>query len=278
VARTSSFLIAFFTLPPPRRRALLAVFDFCRTVDDSVDLARDAAEASAAIEAWRGELDRLFGGRAPRTPEAQRLQPYVSTLSMSRVNFDALLEGVAMDAGGRRYATFDELEAYCHRVASAVGFMCLEVFGADRARAADYARDLGVALQLTNILRDVAVDFRRGRVYLPREDLARFGCGVDDIARAVEAGGRRPPNPALRAVLEHHASRARVFFARAARALPPSETRVFLPAEIMGAIYFDLLRRIEATDCAVFGGLVRVPRPVQARIALGTWWRARRRP
>ena len=175
----------------------------------------------------------------------------------------------------RRYETFADLEPYCHRVASAVGLICSEIFGYTQPAALDYARDLGVALQLTNILRDVGVDYRRGRFYLPLEDLQRFGCVEEDVAREVDEAGAGVKNDRVRAVLEHHAARARVFFSRAARALPAADAPSFLPAEIMRAIYFDLLRRIEVARCDVFTAVIRVPRPAQARLAVRTWWRVR---
>jgi phytoene synthase len=191
------------------------------------------------------------------------------------VQFDALIDGVAMDASPRRYETFADLEPYCHRVASAVGLMCAEIFGYREKAVLDYARDLGVALQLTNILRDVAVDYRRNRFYIPLEDLGRFGCAEADVAREVEQSGHGVQNPRVRAVLDHQASRARVFFARAVRVLPHQDASRFIAAEIMRAIYFEMLRRIEAADFDVFTSVIRVPRPVQARLALQSWWRLR---
>jgi phytoene synthase len=276
VARNSSFSYSFLTLAPPKRRAIVAVFDFCRAVDDSVDLAVDADRAASALETWRSEVDLVFAGQRPRTSEGRQLQPVVSAFQLPREDFDALVAGVAMDATPRRYETFADLEPYCHRVASAVGLMCVKIFGYRDPAVRAYARDLGVALQLTNILRDVAVDFRRDRVYLPIEDLARFGCGPDEIRREIEGAGRGVQSDRLRAVLEQQAARARVFFARAVRALPSDEAPNLVAAEIMRAIYWDLLQRIERARCDVFSRLIRVPRPAQARIALGTWWTIRR--
>lgn len=140
----------------------------------------------------------------------------------------------------------------------------------------DYARDLGVALQLTNILRDVAVDYRVGRFYVPLEDLERFGCSEIDFRREVANAGRGIESERVRVVLEYQAARARIFFARAVRSLPREDASRFVAAEIMRAIYWELLRRIEATRCDVFSQLIRVPRPVQARLALATWWSLRR--
>jgi phytoene synthase len=271
--RKTSFYFSFLVLPRVKRQAITAVWDFCHAVDDAVDLAPDHAQATTALEAWRSEVAHVFGEGAPETAQGRRLMPFVERCQLPREQFEALLDGVAMDAEPRRYETFGDLEPYCHRVASAVGLMCAEIFEYREAAALDYARDLGVALQLTNILRDVGVDYRNDRVYLPQEDLARFGCTEDDIQREVEGAGRGVRSESMRAVLEYQASRARVYFSRATRALPKGDARNFVAAEIMRAVYSDLLRRIEAGACDVFTDVVRVPRPYQAWLAASTWLR-----
>jgi len=276
MTRKTSFYYSFLVLPAAERRAITAVFDFCRAIDDSVDLETDPARAAAALSSWRDEAGRVFSRLTPATPQGVALQPFVAPFNLPREQFDALIDGVAMDAPPRRYETFADLEPYCHRVASSVGLMCAAIFGYRDRGVLEYARDLGVALQLTNILRDVAVDYPRGRFYLPAEDLARFGCSELDIAREIEHSGRGVQSPAVRAVLEHQAARARVFFSRAVRALPREESSRFLPAEIMRAVYWELLRRIESSDYDVFSRVIRVPRPAQARLALAQWWRRRR--
>jgi phytoene synthase len=275
VTRKTSFYYSFLALPAPKRHAIVAVFDFCRAVDDSVDLETVPARAAAALAHWRAEIDRVFTGGAPETPQGRALQPFVEPAHLPRAQFDALVDGVAMDAAGTRYATFADLEPYCHRVASAVGLICAEIFGYRERLVLDYARDLGVALQLTNILRDVGVDFRNGRRYLPDEDLARCGCAWSDIEAEIAHAGSGVRSPAVRAVLELTAGRARTFFVRAAAALPAEERRRFLPAEIMSGVYQSLLGRIERRGYDVFTSVVRVPRPVQAAIALRVWWRTR---
>jgi 15-cis-phytoene synthase len=276
MTRKTSFYYSFLVLPAPQRRAITAVFDFCRAVDDSVDLETDAARANAALSTWCREVGHVFDAREPETDVGRELQPFVRPFNLPREQFDALIDGVAMDATPRRYATFAELEPYCHRVASSVGLICAAIFGERDARSIEYARDLGVALQLTNILRDVGVDYRRGRLYLPLDDLARFGCAEGDIAREVARTTPGIASPPVRAALEHHAARARIFFDRANRAMPPGAARRFVAAEIMRAIYWDLLQRIERADFDVFPALVRVPRPRQARLALSAWWASRR--
>jgi phytoene synthase len=275
MTRKTSFYYSFLSLPAPKRQAITAVFDFCRVVDDSVDLEPDPARAGAALTMWRDEVARVFSGRPPVTPQGQALQPFVGPCHLPRAQFDALIDGVAMDAAGVTYPTFAALEPYCHRVASAVGLMCAEIFEYRDEAVLDYARDLGVALQLTNILRDVGVDYRQGRRYLPDEDLARAGCTWDDVAREVEGAGHGVRSANVRAALATTGARARDFFARATRALPRDDARRFLAAEIMRAVYWDLLLRIERRGYDVFSDVVRVPRPVQAGLALRTWWRTR---
>ncbi|HYN09241.1 MAG TPA: squalene/phytoene synthase family protein [Vicinamibacterales bacterium] len=276
MTRKTSFYYSFLVLPPPQRRAITAVFDFCRAVDDAVDLEPDATRAQEALALWRSEVERVFTDQSPFTPQGQALQPFVGPFHLPRVQFDALIDGVAMDASPRRYQTFDELEPYCHRVASSVGLMCAEIFGYRERAVLDYARDLGVALQLTNILRDIAVDYRVGRFYLPAADLARFDVSEPDIRQEVEQAGQGVRSEKVRAALEQHSNRAREYFARAARALPREDASRFVAAEIMRAIYWELLCRIEAAQWDVFSALIRIPRPTQARLAVKTWWSLRR--
>jgi phytoene synthase len=275
MTRKTSFYYSFLVLPKPKREAITAVFDFCRAVDDSVDLETDPARAESSLALWRAEVARIFDGSTPETPQGRALQPFAGRCHLPREQFDALVDGVAMDARPIRFQSFADLEPYCHRVASSVGLICAEIFEYREPRVLEYARDLGVALQLTNILRDVAVDYRRARLYLPIDDLARFGCTEADIRAEVEHAGQGIRSAAVRAVLEHHGARARVYFSRATRALPSDDAKQFLPAEIMRAIYWNLLQRIEAAQYDVFSRLIRVPRPAQARLAIGTWWTLR---
>jgi phytoene synthase len=231
----------------------------------------ETARAIGALEGWRREVALVFDGGAPVTPQGQALQPFVSPFHLPRDQFDALIDGVEMDAAPRRYATFAELEPYCHRVASSVGLMCAEIFGYREAGVLDYARELGVALQLTNILRDVAVDFRRDHVYLPQDELARFGCTERDLQRETDGATGAVQSPQVRELLRSQAARAHQYFSRAAKALPRVDARRFVAAEIMRAIYFDLLGRIEQANFDVFSSVIRVPRPRQAWLAVGVW-------
>lgn len=275
MTRKTSFYFSFLVLPGPKRRAVTAVYDLCRAIDDSVDLEPDPVRAAAALDGWRAEVARLFEGQSPQTPQGRQLQPFIRPFNLPREQFEALIEGVAMDLAPRRYSTFADLERYCHRVASAVGLVCAEIFGYREPGVLDYARDLGVALQLTNILRDVVVDARQRRLYLPLEDFERFGCTEADLQAEIDRAGHGVQSDRVRRLLEHQATRARVFFSRAARMLPREDASQFLAAEIMRAVYWELLIRIEAAQYDVFTRLIRVPRPTQARLALKTWWRLR---
>jgi phytoene synthase len=273
VARDTNFYYSFLVLPAVKRRAIIAVWDFCRAVDDAVDEIgeRDRASAAIEVERWRQELAACFGGGQPSTRQGRALVPFIAQFDLKRDPFAALIEGVEMDLGPRRYETFDDLYQYCIRVASAVGLICLDIFGAREPAARQYAVDLGVALQLTNILRDVGGDLERGRVYIPTEDLRAAGCSESDLRAA--AAARRITSPAIAAVLGHQARRAREYYARAAAALPPRDAPRLVAAEIMGAIYREVLTRIERRDCDVFAEVVRIPRPRRAVIAAATWAR-----
>ena len=268
MTRKTSFYYSFLVLPRAKRDVIVAVWDFCRAVDDAVDLESDPVKARQALKVWRAEVARVFGADAPTTPQGEALKRLAAGFSLPRAQFDALIDGVGMDITPLRFQTFEDLEPYCHRVASSVGLICAEIFGYHDPIVRDYARDLGVALQLTNILRDVGVDYAQGRLYLPLDDLARFGCTEADIAAEVAAAGQGVRSPKVRAVLEHMAARAHVYFSRATRVLPAAERRAVLAAEIMRAIYQETLRRVEAEGCDVFSRVIRLSRFTQARIAL----------
>jgi phytoene synthase len=242
MSRDTSFYYSFLVLPPRKRSAIIAVCDFCRAVDDAVDEEEVKDRAAEALSGWRAELASCYNGPRPGTAQARALQPYVDEFKLPRQPFDDLIDGVEMDLRHSRYATFDALSEYCWRVASTVGLVCVEIFGYRNPRTREYARNLGMALQLTNIIRDVSVDLQGGRLYLPEED--------------------------LRALLAHECSRARDFYRRAAESLPREDARSLVAAEIMGAIYFAILERIERSGYDVFSRRIRVPRPRRALIAL----------
>jgi phytoene synthase len=275
MSRDTSFYYSFLVLPPRKRSAIIAVWDFCRAVDDAVDEVvpesewagglSEAARATAteSLAGWRRELAAAFEG-APSTPQGIGLQPYVHEFNLPRARFEELIDGVEMDLHKIRYETFADLAEYCRRVASAVGLICLEIFGYRNEMARVYAENLGLALQLTNIVRDVRTDIVRGRIYLPAEDLARFGVGEDDLR-----AGRLTPR--VVDLLRFQCERAHSYYRRAAEHLPLEDVRSLVAAEIMGGIYFAILRRIERNGYDVFSARIRVPRPQRAIIALRLW-------
>lgn len=266
MSRDTSFYYSFLVLPTAQRNAIVTVWDACRAIDDAVDEAVDGAQAVRQIAFWRDEIARVFEGCTPESPQGRALQPVAAAFALPRRAFEDLVDGVQMDLGARRYETFDDLREYCWRVASTVGLICLNIFGCRHPGGREYAMNLGLALQVTNIVRDVKTDLDHGRVYLPQEDLRQFGVTEADLAAGVVT-------PGIAALLKHELTRARGFYDRAAAALPPGESRHLVAAEIMGAIYFAILRRIEARGYDVFREVVRVPRPARARIAATTWVR-----
>ncbi len=266
MARKTSFYYAFLVLPPDQRRAIVAVWDFCRAVDDAVDEpAGQAGRAGReAVAFWRAELARCYEGGVPETPQGRGLVPFIAQFDLLREAFEDVIDGVAMDLETTRYQRFEDLLEYCHRVASAVGLICIRIFGCRTEGAREYALNLGVALQLTNIIRDVADDLGRGRVYIPLDDLAAAGCTVGDLE------ARRLSDP-VRRVIAFECRRASDFYDRAVRARPDEDRRRLVAAEIMRAVYFETLRRVEQRGYDVFAPGIRVPRPKQAFIAVRQW-------
>jgi phytoene synthase len=278
LARDTNFYYSFLVLPAEKRRAIVAVWDFCRAVDDAVDEAQgEGADRERAareqIARWRTELAACFDGGSPRTGQGRALVPFIGRFDLPRAPFEALIEGVEMDLGERRYDTFADLYEYCIRVASAVGLICLHIFGYRNPQSRQYAIDLGVALQLTNILRDVPADLANGRVYIPLEDMRAHGCTERDLCDEVTHAGRGVRSPAVRDLLRQQATRARGYYQRAQQALPREDAPRLVAAEIMGAIYRAILTRIERADYDVFSRVIRIPRARRAAIAASTWAR-----
>jgi 15-cis-phytoene synthase len=274
MSRDSNFAHSFLVLSPAKRRAIVAVWDLCRAIDDAVDeyplaTEEDRRRAFDRLADWRTEIHACFtSGVWPRTPQGVALQPHVRSFRFSKRLFEDLIDGVSMDIGPRRrYRTFKELHQYCYKVASTVGLICTDIFGAREAASRDYAVDLGIALQLTNILRDVPKDLERGRLYIPMDDMERFRCTEEML----QDQWRTPPVIAL---LRFQAERARHYYFRAARLLPRRERRRLAAAEIMGAIYYALLNEIERRNYDVFTEVVRLQQSEKASLAFKTWLRA----
>ena len=264
----SNFYYAFLFLPRPRREALYAVYAFCRIVDDVADLGSNPARQRAELNDWRAEVARCYASRPLQTPVARRLADAVRAYPIPRTALEAIIDGVEMDLDRATYETFEELYPYCYRVASAVGLCCIEIFGYTEPRARDYAVNLGIALQLTNIIRDVETDARAGRFYIPQEDLRRFGVMAGDLRAGRYTDG-------FVTLMEHQAHRARHFYEAARRAFPAADARALVAAQIMGRIYFTLLQELEARRFRIFGQRVTLPARRKLGIALRTWAEAR---
>jgi len=234
----TSFYYSFMFLPPERRRAITALYAFCREVDDAVDEASDPVIARTKLAWWRAEIGAAFTG-TPQHPVALALKPVVAKFRLPEEHFHAVIDGMAMDLDCSRYADFAELERYCHCVAGVVGLMSAEIFGYVNPATRAYARDLGIAFQLTNIIRDVGEDARRGRIYLPQDELTLHGVDPSSLLR-------RESSEALLMVMSEQAARARRWYARALDALPAEDRRAQKPGLIMAAIYRTLLDEIEA--------------------------------
>lgn len=257
----SSFAYAMRLLPRPKRQAMYALYAFCRAVDDCVDEAD--GEGEAGLARWSDEIRRCYAGR-PETPLGAELAGAVARFPIPAESLQEIVEGCRMDLVQRRYASYAELEVYCRRVASAVGLASIEIFGYRDPATRDFAVHLGLALQLTNILRDIAADAARGRLYLPLEDLARFGVSEDEVMRPSTRGSRRPEVDAL---LTFDGGRALAHYAAADAILPRADRRAMCCARIMGGVYRGILDELARRAYPVGEPRVRLSRARQAVIA-----------
>jgi len=263
-ASQSSFRHAFRLLPDERRRGLAALYAFCRVIDDAVD---EGAAAEATLTYWRAELASALAGSATH-PVAIAIGDTVRCFAVPPQHLEDVLAGVEMDLVHRRYQTFDELRRYCYHVAAAVGLAAIAIFGCRDPRSRAYAEALGIALQITNILRDLAEDAERGRIYLPLEDLHRFGYRERDLFTHTR-------NAAFRSLVGFECERAREFYRAACASIAPGDRRALAPAEAMRLTYRRLLERIAANPDAVFGPRVGVPLHEKALCAATAWLRSR---
>ena len=233
----SSFYYAFLFLPPERRRAITALYAFCREVDDAVDESTDAQLAHAKLAWWRQEIAGLFAGN-PQHPVTRALQPALAPFGITAERLDEIIDGMEMDLTQTRYLDFVGLERYCYHVAGVVGLLAAGIFGYRNPRTLEYARNLGTAFQLTNIIRDVGEDARKNRIYLPLEDLQKFGVTAADLLSARHSG-------AFVELMKFQAGRARTYYDKAMAVLPAADRRAQRPGLIMAAIYRELLAEIE---------------------------------
>jgi phytoene synthase len=262
-ASGSSFYYAFLFLPAPRRRAITALYAYCREVDDVVDDAGDPAVAQAKLAWWSQEIDRLYQGAAQH-PVTRALAPHVEPFGITRERLQQILEGMRMDLQQTRYLDYAGLRRYCHLVAGVVGELSAGIFGFGAPQTLEYARELGQALQLVNILRDVGEDARRGRIYLPVEDMQRFGVTVADLLQARYADG-------FEALMRFEAGRARELYRGALARLPAADRRAQRPGLIMGAIYFSLLDELERSRFQVLHQRIALTPVRKLWIAWRTW-------
>ena len=242
-ASGSSFYYSFLFLPRERRRAITALYAFCREVDDVVDESSDAQLAATKLAWWRQEVANLFAGKAHH-PVSKALQPHLKAFGLSQQHLNEIIDGMEMDLTQTRYLDWKGLERYCHHVAGVVGLLAARIFGFSEPRTLEYARSLGIAFQLTNIIRDVGEDARKNRIYLPMEDLQKFNVPASEIL------GLRQSD-AFTKLMQFQAARARAHYEEAFGALPAADRKAQRPGLIMAAIYRTLLDEIERDGFAV---------------------------
>jgi 15-cis-phytoene synthase len=265
-ASGSSFYYSFLFLPAEKRRAITAFYAFCREVDDVADEASDVGVARTKLDWWRTEVANLMAGH-PAHPVTRALAPFVVPMGIDGARMNEIIDGMEMDLTHHRYADYAALRVYCHRVAGVVGQISASIFGYRHAQTIEYAELLGHAFQLTNIIRDVGEDARRGRVYLPADELARHGLSVEDIL-ACKGGD------AFRALMGEQADRAEALYAQAFAKLHPEDRRNQRAGLIMAAIYRTLLAEIRRDGFPVLEGRVSLTPIRKLWIAWKTWIRA----
>ena len=263
VASGSSFYYSFLFLPPPRRQAITALYAFCREVDDVVDECTDPTMARAKLAWWRTEIGALYAGQ-PSHPVTQALAVSLRQFSLPQEQLQEIIDGMEMDLDQSRYADFKALHLYCYRVASVVGLLAAEIFGYSDRRTLKYAHDLGLAFQLTNIIRDVGEDARRGRIYLPQDELARFSVTEADLLQA-----RYSDN--FRHLMEFQIERAQGMYEQAFSQLPAVDRKPQRAGLIMAAIYRTTLNEIVRDGCRVLDQRLSLT-PLRKIWLAGTTW------
>lgn len=259
----SSFYYSFLFLPPNRRRAIMAFYAFCREVDDVVDECSDPQLAATKLAWWREELDRLYAGQ-PQHPVTQALKTVLMEFNLPQEQLLEIIDGMEMDLQQTRYPDFKALSLYCYRVASVVGLLAAEIFGYTDRQTQKYAHDLGMAFQLTNIIRDVGEDARRGRVYLPIDELKRFEVPLSDILDS-----RYTEN--FRQLMEFQIERAEQYYVQAMAQLPSVDRKSQRPGLVMAAIYRTVLEEIKRDNCRVLTHRTSLTPLRKLWIAWRTW-------
>jgi phytoene synthase len=262
-ASGSSFYYSFLFLPPEKRRAITALYAFCREVDDIADEVQDVGVARTKLAWWRTEVANLFAGH-PQHPVTKALAPFIAAHGIDAARMNEIIDGMEMDLVYHRYPDFESLELYCHRAAGVVGQLSASIFGYTQPGTLDYAEALGIAFQLTNIVRDVGEDARRDRVYLPQDELARFGLTAEDIL------ARRGGEAFLR-LMRFQAERAQSYYDLAFSRLAPADRRTQRAGLIMAAIYRTLLAEIQRDGFQVLEQRVTLTPLRKLWIAWKTW-------
>ena len=262
-ASGSSFYYSFLFLPPEKRRAITALYAFCREVDDIADEVSDVGIARTKLAWWRTEVANLFAGH-PQHPVTKALAPFVSMYGLDAARMNEIIDGMEMDLAYHRYPDFESLKVYCHRVAGVVGQLSASIFGYANPSTLEYAEALGIAFQLTNIIRDVGEDARRDRVYLPQDELARFGLTAEDLL------ARQGGEP-FRRLMEFQAERAQAHYDLAYSRLAPEDRGNQRAGLIMSAIYLTLLDEIRRDGFKVLDRRVALTPLRKLWIASKTW-------
>lgn len=262
-ASGSSFYYSFMFLPAEKRRAITALYAFCREVDDVVDECSDANVARTTLAWWRIQIAAIYEGK-PQHPVAQALIPVVQRYALPQERLQEIIDGMEMDLNQHQYADFKELQLYCYHVASVVGLLAAEIFGYSDRKTLKYAHDLGIALQLTNIIRDVGEDARRGRIYLPLDEMAQFGVHTNDILDGRESAG-------FQQLMQFQVERAQRFYQQAMQQLPAADRKAQRTGLIMAAIYRATLDEVVASGCHVLQERVSLTPLRKAWLAYKTW-------
>jgi phytoene synthase len=262
-ASGSSFYYSFFFLPRDKRRAITALYAFCREVDDVVDECSDADVARTTLNWWRNEVAAVYGGK-PQHPVTQALVPIVRQFNMAQEHLLEIIDGMEMDLDQPRYADFKSLQLYCYRVASVVGLLAAGIFGYRDRQTLKYAHDLGIAFQLTNIIRDVGEDARRNRIYLPMDEMQQFGVTASDILNARETEN-------FQKLMAFQIERARRYYQQAIGHLPAVDRKTQRTGLIMAAIYQATLNQVVASGCHVLKERVSLTPAYKLWLAFKAW-------
>ena len=262
-ASGSSFYYSFLFLPLERRQAIMALYAFCREVDDVVDECQDPALASTKLAWWRQEVERIGSGQ-PQHPVGQALQAAGRRFNLPGEQLLEIIDGMEMDLQQARYLDFKGLSLYCYRVASVVGLLAAEIFGFQDRQTLKYAHDLGMAFQLTNIIRDIGEDARRGRIYIPMDELKQFNVPAADILN-----GRYSDN--FTALMRFQLERAQRYYDQALEQLPPADRKSQRPGLVMAAIYRTLLKEFEAEKFQVLHQRIALTPVRKLWLAWKTW-------